>query len=357
MHTYPTLSAGLAGALLAMSASAQAATTYTQGFEDVESMEGWVFLNQSAPEGSSWFQGNSGIFSAQAGSDNSYIAASYLSIDSSEGVIDNWLISPVLTFTGAAQLSFYTRSAGTEGFNDVLQVLYSSDSGLDTATFSQSLLSIGGATAYPDGWQQYTANFTASGTGRFAFRYGGTASTADYIGIDSLSVTGLTGVGTVPEPSGYALFGAGLAMIALLRRKGRRVAGAGLALAALGMAQGAAAQQQEGMVAVRDAETGQLRAPTPQEAQALRAAGNSSTSTLQKQTLQATRQSQVTRRADGTRAARVSDRAMAYSVVTRDENGQLREQCVAGAEKAAALQSATSAATTSANDGGRHDDK
>jgi hypothetical protein len=352
MQTYLKL---LSVCALAVSASAQAATTYTQGFEDVGALDGWVFVNRSTPEGSSWFQGNSGVFSAQSGSEESYIAASYLSIDAATGAIDNWLISPVLTFSGASQLSFYTRSAGTDGFNDVLQVLYSSGSGADTATFSQSLLSIGGATAYPDSWQQYSASLGESGTGRFAFRYGGTALTADYIGIDSVTVTGLAAVSTVPEPSDYVMFSAGLALIAIARRKGRRAVGAGLALAALGMAQGAAAQQQEGMVAVRDAETGQLRPPTPQEAQALRAAAKSTTSALQRQALQAGQQRQTTRRADGTRAAKVSDRAMMYSVVRRDENGRLREQCVAGAEKAMAAQTASTDA--SASNGDRHEDK
>jgi hypothetical protein len=94
----------------------------------------------------------------------------------------------------------------------------------------------------------------------------------------------------------------------------------------------AAAEQdrQEGMVVVRDAQTGQLRNATPAEVKALRA--------------QETRRglvapeppSAVTIRSDGTMQKRLGERGMVYSVVTRDADGKLGTQCVKGEEAAQA---------------------
>jgi hypothetical protein len=100
-------------------------------------------------------------------------------------------------------------------------------------------------------------------------------------------------------------------------------------LAALPPMAGAAGQ--DGMVVVRDPQTGQLRAPTPQEARALRAttpaaAGDDAARTA--------REPSVATRRDGARGVRLGDRTMVYEVVTRGADGTLSTQCVHG-DKAA----------------------
>jgi hypothetical protein len=63
-------------------------------------------------------------------------------------------------------------------------------------------------------WTQYNLSVDALGTGRFAFRYFGEADTLNYVGLDTVSV-----VTAVPEPSTWAMLGAGLGLLGLRRRK------------------------------------------------------------------------------------------------------------------------------------------
>jgi hypothetical protein len=87
-----------------------------------------------------------------------------------------------------------------------------------------------------------------------------------------------------------------------------------------------AKQRQEGMVVVRDAQTGKMRAPTPEELRALRANAPPSSAALTG-TAQAPRQ--LSRR-DGARGVRLGERSLVYDVVTRGEDGKLSGLCVQG---------------------------
>jgi hypothetical protein len=69
--------------------------------------------------------------------------------------------------------------------------------------------------AYPGSWQQFSADLVLNGSGRFAFRYLGDAAAANYIGIDTVSVT------AVPEPSAWIMLGLGLATLSLLNPRAR----------------------------------------------------------------------------------------------------------------------------------------
>ncbi|WP_296943086.1 post-PEP-CTERM-1 domain-containing protein [uncultured Massilia sp.] len=85
---------------------------------------------------------------------------------------------------------------------------------------------------------------------------------------------------------------------------------------------------QEGMVVVRDPQTGKLRAPTAEEARALRA------KTPRDAAIGAARAPQVVAGRAGARGVRLGEKSMVYDVVTRDADGKLSSQCVHGAQAA-----------------------
>ena len=99
----------------------------------------------------------------------------------------------------------------------------------------------------------------------------------------------------------------------------------------------ARAAGQEGMVVVRDPQTGKLRAPTADELKALRAQTPSAA-------LAAPRQSATVSRGDGSRGVRLGEGNMVYEVVTRGADGKLTRECVEGGTAAQALDHAGAAA-------------
>ena len=90
-----------------------------------------------------------------------------------------------------------------------------------------------------------------------------------------------------------------------------------------------AAQEVHGMVVVRDAQTGELRAPTAAESRALAPPSTPG--------MRAQAQPAMVTHPGGSRQVRLGERGMVYAVVTRGADGKLSEQCVHGetaAEKA-----------------------
>ena len=108
----------------------------------------------------------------------------------------------------------------------------------------------------------------------------------------------------------------------------------------------AAAQEQSGMVVVRDAQTGQLRAPTAAEARAL-APPSSASMRVQSQ------QPALVTHPGGSRQVRLGERGLVYSVVTRGADGKLAEQCVHG--EAAADKAVKAPASTQHSKEHHHD--
>jgi hypothetical protein len=203
-------------ALGATSARAAGVEVLNEGFDDVAGLAGWAQVNNSVPAGNAWFQGNPGLFPAQAGAPDAYAAVNFLSAANGSGSVDNWLITPVLDLSGTTVLSFYTRHDALPGFNDLLEVRYAAGTGTDVADFATLLTTVGGTAGYPTDWQQFTATVTNDGSGRFAFRYLGQADTLNYVGLDTVSV-----VTAVPEPVHWMMLALGLGMLTLLRRESR----------------------------------------------------------------------------------------------------------------------------------------
>ncbi len=182
-------------------------------------LEGWAITNNSTPGGSTgWFLGNSGVFPAQSGAPDSYVAANFEGAPLG-GTIDNWLFMPVVDLTSVLELTFWTRANGA--LPDRLEI-YGTTAGASTNTADYTLLfainpSLGAD--FPTDWTEFSLLFGGDGatSGRFAFRYSidDTSINGDYIGIDTITVA------HAPEPATVALLALALVAIAWTRRPRR----------------------------------------------------------------------------------------------------------------------------------------
>lgn len=276
--------------VVATGCSALAARLLSEGFEDVAGLpgQGWVFLNQSTPSGSTgWFQGVPALFPAAAGPADSYIAANFNNAVFG-GTVSNWLLTPQLELANGEWFSFSLRLLG-EGLLDRVEVYLGSNGASTDVTHHFALLA-----AYESdrdtGWQPHSLlldGLAAPVNGRLAFRYvvDDTSRNGDYIGIDSVSVT------AIPEPATVALVCLGAIALHAVRRPRRPW------LVAVGLYAGALAAQagengvmhfphvqvvqqqaapstleQGGFMAYKDPLTGQLTGPDPERAALLTAA-------------------------------------------------------------------------------------
>lgn len=188
-------------------------TVLSESFDVVPFLPGWTIVNNSTPQGLSWFQGNPGVFPAQQGQPSSYIAASYLSAANGSGTVDTWLLTPQVNLWGESAISFFTRADGLAGFNDRLEIRFSPDGGSsDPADFLLLLGAVGGFPPYPTSWEELVLHLDFYGSGRFAFHYFGDAAELNYIGIDTVTIT------TVAEPAVWLLLTSALFALALQRR-------------------------------------------------------------------------------------------------------------------------------------------
>ncbi|MBQ5949520.1 choice-of-anchor J family PEP-CTERM protein [Massilia sp. ST3] len=185
----------------------------SEGFDNLAGLSDWVLVNRSLPPGTGWFQGNPDVFIAESGADDAYAAANFLGAANGIGLVDNWLVTPVLNLSGWTRLSFFTNRAGAPGFDDRIEVRFAAGSGTGPEAFGALLASIGGD-GFPAQWQQWNRSIAAEGPGRFAFRYRGDTADLDYVGLDTVSV--VTGV---PEPASWLLIAGGAGLLAFGRRR------------------------------------------------------------------------------------------------------------------------------------------
>jgi hypothetical protein len=194
----------------------------SEGFGDISTLSagGWLQINNSLPVGATgWFQGNAGVFGAQAGATDSYVGANYLNA-ATGGTIDNWLLTPAFSTESAGVVRFWARAEVVDSFFDVL------DFGLVDSSGNVANVQLPDSQTLGGDWTEYTVSFGAMGAGtqaRFAFRYNGLADASNYIGIDTVSIN-LRGGGTVPEPASFGLLGLALAGLVGSRRAVRQQA-------------------------------------------------------------------------------------------------------------------------------------
>lgn len=280
---------------VAAGCSAVAAPLLSEGFEDVAGLpgQGWVFLNQSTPSGSTgWFQGVPALFPAAAGPADSYIAAN-LNNAAFGGMVSNWLLTPQLQLANGEWFSFSLRLLG-EGVLDRVEV-YLGSNGASTDVGHDFTLLAAYASDRDTGWQPYSLlldGLAAPVNGRLAFRYviDDTSRNGDYIAIDSVSVT------AIPEPATVALVCLGAIALHAVRRPRRQwLVAAGLYAGALAAQAGEhgvmrfphvqvvhvqvvqqqaapSMAEQGGFMAYKDPLTGQLTGPDPERAALLTAA-------------------------------------------------------------------------------------
>lgn len=197
--------------LAAASVAAQAQVLLVQGFEDPAVIAStWQITNNSTPAGNSpgWQLGSSSIFSAQAGTAGSFMSANFEAAGAG-GTLNALLLSPVFSTATAVLIEFYARSEDASCCSDSIRY------GWSNATGSVLTLSAPTVVGTAD-WVKYSFQIAAQGTGttaRFAVNYVGSADTANYVGIDSVTVT------AVPEPSSVLMLGAGLAGLAAWTRR------------------------------------------------------------------------------------------------------------------------------------------
>lgn len=204
----------MATAIALSAASAQAqVVVLTENFDNVGTLaaSGWLETNLSSPVGSTtWVQGDQTIFTSQAGLPEAYITANYNSA-AAQGSINNWLISPTFSTELGGTISFWAKADIVESLVDQIAFGLSS-----TGSSAPGSFTLGSGVTLSGDWTQYTFSFDAQGAGsvaRFAINYFGSADLANYIGIDTVTVT------AVPEPSTWALMGLGLAGLAVVRRR------------------------------------------------------------------------------------------------------------------------------------------
>jgi hypothetical protein len=114
--------------------------------------------------------------------------------------------------------------------------------------------------------------------------------------------------------------------------------------AALALSGSAFAAGQEGQTVVKDQVTGQLRAPSAEEAKEFHdmAAQMRSANASERKAKPGKTPGTVTRQANGSVQAILDDESISYSVMTRNAQGELVLQCVTGATAAAATMSTPS---------------
>ncbi len=175
----------------------------------------------------SWF--NTSFSGAPVFASNSGAGQLNANFNSSTGsnAINNFMMSPMLTFNNGDTISFFSRTSTGNPFPDRLKLKLSlSGASTASASFTTTLLTINpnlltGIANYPEVYTLFSVTLSGLGAptaGRFAFNYdvtngGPQGANSNFIGIDDVRYTS----NAVPEPATFAVLGLGA--LALIRRR------------------------------------------------------------------------------------------------------------------------------------------
>jgi len=212
---------------LTVATSTAFGAAFTENFDSLPGVppNNWTVVNLSVPVGDTpWFQGKGLIFPSHQGAADSYAATTFESAELG-GVVDTWLISPLMHIDAGDVVSFYTRTKTGTPYLNTLELWLSPDGGDDVGDFTSLMLSISGTgdDGYPDEWTQFSQVFmTAYPNARFAFRHtiNRSSEEGDYIGVDTFEVA--SSPAEIPEPGTLTLLGCGLLAMARARRRNLR---------------------------------------------------------------------------------------------------------------------------------------
>lgn len=199
-------------------ASAHADVLIQQNFDNINSLGGWVMTNASTPGGfvPNWFQGDQQVLTSQNGGPDSYIAANF-DMAPVGGTVNAWLLTPTFSTETAVDVTLWLRAADYQGFFDQVAFGFSNGSSAITDFTMNPVF-----TVPTSDWTMYTVHLNAQGAGstaRFGVQYTNAADSANYIGLDNLTIA--TGT-NVPEPATMLIMASGLAGLAAARRRQRR---------------------------------------------------------------------------------------------------------------------------------------
>lgn len=214
--------------------------SFNEEFDSVDAAydRGWRYINVSEPMGTGfWAQGmfNDPLVTgfptpipfnafSSKGSYVGFIGTDFTSTSAAQGVISNWVISPVLTMQNGDLIQFYTRApvydiggGDSTDFSNRLQVRLNLKnegtnvgSGDDAGDFTRTVLdinpsyleahtdpSLADPSAFPIRWTKFEAKvggLNGAVKGRFAFRYyvvdGGSNGLGSGVAIDSVAYIG-----------------------------------------------------------------------------------------------------------------------------------------------------------------------
>mgnify|MGYP000002770408 FL=1 len=174
-----------------------------EGFDDITTLVDYTVLNVSDIPNTDFFQGNTDVFIAHSGANDSFLATNFEATSGS--TIDLYIILPALELENGDELTFYTRAPLGSIYPDRLEVRIDPDgsgenpTSENTGSYTELLLEINPSLlqgGYPGVWALQTvivSGLTGPTTTRLAFRYwvtdgGSQGENSDYIGIDTMEI-------------------------------------------------------------------------------------------------------------------------------------------------------------------------
>ncbi len=166
----------------------------------------WVVINQDGGGDSDpWFMGDNTVFNSFEGPSNGFVASNFSGANAS-GVVNHWLISPLINASENDTLSFWFRSPESSQFDDSISIYLALDGGSTISSFSINYVNANDNNnprwlVPKNNWTNWQGLIPQTGNIRFAIQYylEDADANGDYIGIDLIQVLSTGGGTTYPQ--------------------------------------------------------------------------------------------------------------------------------------------------------------